>query len=176
MDESSNKSIMQFTGAGYKDWRTKMEFGLSQKRLISTVQDWRGKPRFVPLTPITLMAQGELSLIPAAYRPAARDARDESIIARDLEIEKWEEQDMDAQSFLIQHIGVKQLSHVINCLTANEIWESLSAYFQVKGDVEIANANALLSAIVMHEFEDLSVYVPRLRELHDLLESLGVMR
>ena len=164
---------MQFTGAGYKDWRTKMEFGLSQKRLISTVQAWRGKPRFVRPTPITLMAQGELSLIPAADRPAARDARDESIIARDLEIEKWEEQDMDAQSFLIQHIGVKQLSHVRNCLTANEMWESLSAYFQLKGDVEIANANALLSAIVMHESEDLSVYVQRLQELHDLLESLG---
>ena len=51
------------------------------------------------------------------------------------------------------------------------MWEALSAYFQLKGDVEIANANALLSAIVMHESEDLSVYVRR--ELHDLLESLG---
>ena len=119
-----------------------MEYGLSQKRLISTVQAWRGKPRLVCPTPITLMTQGELSLIPVADRPAARDTRDESIIARDLEIEKWEEQDMDAQSFLIQHIGVKQLSNVKNCLTTYEMWESLSAYFQVKGDVEIANANA----------------------------------
>ena len=80
---------------------------------------------------------------------------------------------MDAQSFFIQHIGVKQLSQVKNCLSANEMWESLSAYFERKGDVEIANANALLSAIVMHEFEDISVYVQRLQELHDLLESLG---
>ena len=110
MDESSNKSIMQFTGAGYKDWKTKMEYGLSQKRLISTVLAWRGKLRLVRLTPITLMAQGKRSLIQAAHRPAARDARDESIIARDLEIEKWDEQDMDAQLFLIHHIGVKQLS------------------------------------------------------------------
>ena len=44
---------------------------------------------------------------------------------------------------------------------------------ELKGDVEIANAQALLSAIVMHESEDLSVYVQRLQELHDLLESLG---
>ena len=88
-----------------------MEFGLSQKRLISTVQAWRGKPRFVRPTPITLMAQGELSLISAADRPATRVARDESIIAGDIEIEKWEEQDVDAQSFIIQHIGVKQLSY-----------------------------------------------------------------
>ena len=164
---------MRFTGAGYKDWKTKMEYGLSQKRLISTVQAWRGKPRLVRPTPITLMAHGELSLIPVADRPAARDARGESIIARDLEIDKWDEQDMNAQSFLIQHIGVKQLSHVRNCLSANEMWESLSAYFELKGDVEIANANALLSAIVMHEYEDLSVYVQHLQELHDLLESLG---
>ena len=64
-----------------------MEYGLSQKRLISTVQAWRGKPHLVRPTPITLMAQGELSLIPAANRPAARDARDESIISRDLGIE-----------------------------------------------------------------------------------------
>ena len=55
MDESSNKSIMQFTGAGYKDWKTKMEYGLSQKRLISTVQAWRGKPRLVRPTPITVI-------------------------------------------------------------------------------------------------------------------------
>ena len=37
----------------------------------------------------------------------------------------------------------------------------------------IANANALLSAIVMHESEDLSVYVQLVQELHDLLKSLG---
>ena len=83
---------------------------------------------------------------------------------------------MDAQSFLIQHIGVKQLSHVITCISANEMWESLSAYFELKGDVEIANANALPSAIVLHESEDLSVYVQRLQELHDLLESLGELQ
>ena len=53
------------------------------------------------------------------------------------------------------------------------MWESLSTYFERKGDVEIANANALLSTIVMHEYEDLSVYVHCLQELHDLLESLG---
>ena len=101
MDESSGNSIMQFTGAGYKDWRTKMGHGLSQKRLISTVQAKRGKPRLVRPTPITLLAQGELALIPATDRPAARDARDASITAKDLEIDKWEEQDMDAQSLLI---------------------------------------------------------------------------
>ena len=47
------------------------------------------------------MAQGELALILVADRPATIDARDQAIISRDLEIEKWEEQDMDAQSFLI---------------------------------------------------------------------------
>ena len=65
-----------------------MEYGLSEKRLINIVHAWRGKPRLVRPTPITLMAEGELSLIPVGDRPAARDARDESIIARDLEIEK----------------------------------------------------------------------------------------
>ena len=78
-----------------------MKYGPSQKRLISTVQAWRGKPRLVRPTPITLLAQGELALIPATDRPAARDARDASITAKDLEIDKWEEQDMDAQSLLI---------------------------------------------------------------------------
>ena len=39
--------------------------------------------------------------------------------------------------------------------------------------MEIANANALISAIVMNESEDLSVYVRYLHDLHDLLESLG---
>ena len=150
-----------------------MLFGLFAKRLINTICEWRGKPRLAKPTPITLLVQGELALILAADRPAARDARNDEIIARNIEIDKWDEQDGDAMSFIILHIGARQLSHVRNCDTAHDMWKSLSAYFQLKGDVELANANALLSAIVMYESEDLSVYVQRLQEMHDLLASLG---
>ena len=53
------------------------------------------------------------------------------------------------------------------------MWESLKAYYQLKGDTEISNAHALLSAITMGATENLVVYIQRLQELHDLLDSLG---
>lgn len=174
MDEYSNKNIFQFTGAEYKSWALKVQFGLFQKRLIRTVMDFKDLPRIVCPARIPPMAQGALALIPATDRSAARDAHTESISERDLEIEQWTMKDYDAQAFLVQYVGARQQTHIRNCSTAFEMWEALKSYYQLKGETEISNANALLSAIVMGETEDLVAYIQRLQELHDLLDSLGV--
>ena len=52
------------------------------------------------------------------------------------------------------------------------MWNSLSLFYEVQGEIEISNATAQLS-IVMAETEDITVYVRRLLELHSLLDRLG---
>ena len=52
------------------------------------------------------------------------------------------------------------------------MWNSLSLFYEVQGEIEISNATAQLS-IVMAETEDITIYVRRLQELHSLLDRLG---
>ena len=53
------------------------------------------------------------------------------------------------------------------------MWESLKSFYELQGEIEIANATAQLSTIIMGEVEDLVVYVRRLQDLHSLLDRLG---
>ena len=46
-----------------------------------------------------------------------------------------------------------------NCETSFDMWESLKSFYELQGEIEIANATAQLSAIIMGEAEDLAVYV-----------------
>ena len=163
MDAYDNKTIFQFTGAEYASWALKVQYGLFQKRLIHTVMDFKGQRRITCPARIPPMAQGALALITTANaRTTTRNAHAVQIINRDEEIHKWIEKDLDAQAFLVQYIGTRQHTHIRNCDTSYEMWESLKAFYQLKGDVEIANANALFFAIVMHESEEISPYVQRL--------------
>ena len=49
---------------------------------------------------------------------------------------------------------------------------SLKASYELQGEIEVANATAQLSAIIMIEAEDITTYVRRLEELHSLLDRL----
>ena len=60
-----------------------------------------------------------------------------------------------------------------NCETTAEMWDALKTFYDPQGAIEIANAEAELTAIIMGEGEDLSDYVKRLQELHDRLGHLG---
>lgn len=72
MDESN---IFEFTGAEYASWAMKIQFGLLQERLISTVMDFKGKPRVICPAPITPLAQGVFANLPATDRGNARDGK-----------------------------------------------------------------------------------------------------
>ena len=56
---------------------------------------------------------------------------------------------------------------------AYQMWEALSSFYELQGEIEIANAQAQLSAIIMTESEPISAYVRRLQDLHSLLDRLG---
>ena len=80
--------------------------------------------------------------------------------------------DLDAQTFLVKYIGASEQTLIKNCDIAYEMSTALKTYHELQGDIEIANANAMLLAIVMGENEDIAIYVCRLQDLHDLLERL----
>ena len=54
------------------------------------------------------------------------------------------------------------------------MWEALKTFYMVQGAIEIANTEALLSAIIQAEAKDLNVYVKRLQQIHHDLKNLGV--
>ena len=165
-------NIPQFNGAAYSTWALKIQFGLVEKRLITVVCDFKGRARVICPARIMPLAQGALLLLPLADRAVARDENGLDISAREAEIEKWLDMDLDAQAFIVKYIGASEQTHIRNCDTAHEMWTALETFYQLQGDIEVANAQAQLSAIVMGETEDIAVYVRRLQEIHSLLDRL----
>lgn len=53
------------------------------------------------------------------------------------------------------------------------MWNTLKSFYELQGEIEIANANAQVSAVIMGEAEDITVFVHRLQILHSLLDRLG---
>lgn len=80
---------------------------------------------------------------------------------------------MEAQAFIIKYLGASEHTHVRNCTAAYEMWNSPSTLYELQGEIEIYNATAQLSAIVMTEAIDIVVYVRRLQELHKFLDRQG---
>ena len=165
-------NIPQFNGAAYTTWALKIQFGLVEKRLISAVCDFKGRARVICPARIMPLAQGDLLLLSLEDRVIARDENGVDIIARETEIEKWLDMDLDAQAFIVKYIGASEQTHIRNCNTAHEMWTALKTFYELQGDIEVANAQAQLSAIVMGESEDIAVYVRRLQEIHSLLDRL----
>ena len=81
--------------------------------------------------------------------------------------------DLDAQAFIVKYIGAYEQTHIRNCDTAHEMWTALKTFYELQGDIEVADAQAQLSTIVMGESEEIAVYVRRLQEIHSLLDRLG---
>ena len=54
------------------------------------------------------------------------------------------------------------------------VWNSLKSFYSLQGGIEISDATAQLSTIIMAEAKDITVYVRRLQELHGLLDRLGM--
>ena len=73
---------------------------------------------------------------------------------------------------LLSTLG-RQNEHVRRCEYAYEMWEALESHYVLQGDIEIANAIARLSAIIMYEAEELPIYVLRLQALNEELDALG---
>ena len=120
--------IPQFHGAAYTTWALKIQFGLVEKRLITAVCDFKGRPRFIFPAHIMLLDQGELLLLTLEERVIARDEHAAEIITREDDIQKWMDMDLDAQAFIVKYIGASEQTHIRSCDTAHEMWMSLKAF------------------------------------------------
>ena len=161
---SDRSQIPQFTGADYTGWAFEVKYGLADKKLHRLVMDWDSMPRrcrpdvILPLTP-----DNELQF---AARGIDVDVEilvtEHQISEQLLQLEKWDEDNLAAMFYILKHLGPSELTHVTDCTTAAGMWDALRKFYQVQGAIEIANTEALLSAIIQTEAEDLNVYVKRL--------------
>ena len=165
---TDRSQIPQFTGADYTGWAFKIKYGLADKKLHRLVMDWDSLPRkcrpnvILPLTPdneLQFSARGidvDVEIL----------VRQQQISQQLLELEKWDEDNLAAMSYIVKHLGPSELTHVTDCTTAAGMWEALRTFYMVQGAIKIANIEALLSAVIQAEAEDLNTYVKRLQEIH----------
>ena len=149
MENKSN--IFQFSVAACTSWALQIHYGLVGKRLITAVYDFKGKTMVACPARITPLAQRVLALMFVADRAIARDDNLVKITNRECEIEKWLDMDVGAKAFIVKYVGASKSTHITDCNIAHDMWIALKSYYELQGDIEIANANAQLSAILMCE-------------------------
>ena len=135
--------IPQFNGAAYTTWALKIQFGLFEKRLISAVCDFKGRTRVIYSARIMALTQEALLLSPLEDRANNRTENAVELTTREDEIQKWLDMDPDAQVFILKYIGASKQTHIRNCNTAYEILRALKIFYELQGDIEVANAHAL---------------------------------
>ena len=51
-------------------------------------------------------------------------------------------------AYIVKRLGPSELTHVTDCTRAAGMWEAVKTFYMVQGAIEIANTEALLSAII----------------------------
>lgn len=166
-------TIPQFTGAEYQSWSYRMIYGLHEKKLVDIVCDFKGRTRKPCPALIMHFSDAELNNIDVADRGQAVRERNAEIVASQNLIDAWFDKDLDAQAFIVKYLGSSEQTHVRSCDYAFQMWDALKKYYNLQGEIEVANAQAQLSAILQTESEGITVYVRRLQELHSILDNLG---
>ena len=73
----------------------------------------------------------------------------------------------------MKYLGSSEQTHVRHYDFAYQIWDALKSYYNLQGEIEVANAQAQLFSIMQTKSKDITVYVRRLQELHSVLDNLG---
>ena len=104
---SDSSQIPQFTGAVYTGWAFKVKYGLADKKLHCVVMDWDSMPRrcrpdvILPLTP-----DNELQFAARGIDvDVERLVREQQISQQLLQLEKWDEDNLTAMSYIVKHLG-----------------------------------------------------------------------
>ena len=124
---SNRSQIPQFTGADYTGWAFKVKYGLADKKLHRVVMDWdsllrRCRPDIImPLTP-----ENELQLVARGIDVGVEKTTREQQISQQLpQLEKWDEDNLAAMSYIVKHLDPSELTHVTDCTIAAGMWEAL---------------------------------------------------
>ena len=169
---AERSEIHQFNGADYQGCAYKVKYGLIDKDLHTVVFGFGNGARTPCPALITPLTQADLDLI--AIDDVNRQMGDNDALVRESQrdYDAWIKMDMKAQTFIVKYLGPSEHTHTRHCTYAYQMWESLKSFYELQGEIEVANAQAQLSAIIMTESESLAVYVRRLQDLHDLLARL----
>ena len=160
---SDKSQIPQFSGAHYTGWAFKVKYGLTYKTLHRVVMNWDSLlRRRRPVVILPLTADEELQFTARGVDvDVERRTREQRISQQVPQLETWDEENLAAMAYIVKHLGPSELTHVMDCTTGAGMWEALKSFYMVQGAIEIANTEALLSAIIQTEAEDLNVYVKR---------------
>ncbi|KAK9746010.1 protein of unknown function (DUF4219) [Popillia japonica] len=71
------------------------------------------------------------------------------------ELEKWDQEDLNAKSELILIISPGELKQIKNCKTSKDLWDTLSKNFESKGPARKAT---LLKQLILHKMKDSDDY------------------
>ena len=138
MGDKSN--IPQFNGASYQAWAFKVRFGMAEKDCHTVAMEWNGMAREpLPAVIVSLTPQEEGALDPLLFRDA-RATRAAEIVARDAAIADWRKRDLTAQTLILKYLGPSEQMHVRKCLFAHEMWTALKTFYELQGNIEVANA------------------------------------
>ena len=150
-----------------------MIYNLHEKKLVDIVCDFKGRTRKPCPAFIMHLSVVDLNNINVADRGQAIRERNVEIVASQILIDAWFDKDLDAHAFIVKYLGSSEQTHVRSCDCAFQMWDALKKYYNLQGEIEVANAQAQLSAILQTESEGITIYVRRLQELHSILHNLG---
>ncbi|KAK9686679.1 hypothetical protein QE152_g37018 [Popillia japonica] len=88
------------------------------------------------------------------------------------ELEKWDQEDLNAKSELILIVSPGELNQIKNCKTSKDLWDTLSKNFESKGPARKAT---LLKQLILHKMKDSDDVRDHLNKFSDTVDKLSEM-
>ena len=136
-------TIPLITSAAYQGWAYKVRYGLMEKDLHSCVFGFRGGARTPCPVLILLLTQEKFDALPQTVVRADVVSANIVVVANSqIDVDAWLFMDIKAQAFIVKYLGASEHTHVRNCVFAYEMWETLRSFYELQGEIEIANAQS----------------------------------
>ncbi|KAK9738656.1 protein of unknown function (DUF4219) [Popillia japonica] len=91
---------------------------------------------------------------------------------KQIKLEKWDQEDLNAKSELILIISPDELKQIKNCKTSKDVWDTLSKNFESKGPARKAT---LLKQLILHKMKDSDDVRDHLNKFSDTVDKLSEM-
>lgn len=90
------------------------------------------------------------------------------------ESDAWKKRDANAQKIIVLSLEKKSLMHVINCISAKEMWTKLSNVYQRDNEQQKYTLMQEFFNCTMSKNEDVSTHVSKLQNITHRIKSLGI--
>ena len=86
---------------------------------------------------------------------------------------KWSKSDSITQKFIVTALERQPMMHIINCVTAKEMWDKLHAVYENKTDVSIHALQQKWFSLTKDPKDDMSTHISKVEDLCYQLKALG---